>query len=136
VARDIRNTLRDGAPALARVTAFGSSDRVDVTYDYVSLEVDVEGRTLRQEKMSFPHTFAPLLEGRQEIEVMVRPGSDQEIVFRDLGRVQSRIAAINAAMSLVASLMLIVAVGAWNRYLQRKGDPAARTPEPDAGAVA
>ena len=130
VARDIRDTLRNGQPATARVTAFESSDRVDVTYDWVSLAVTVNGRTIEHEKMSFPHTFAPLIEGKQEIEVLVQPGADQEIVISEVGRAHYRIAAINAAMSLFGALLIGIGLGAWQRLLRRKGDPAARTPEP------
>lgn len=134
VARDIRDTLRFGEPATARVTGFESSDRVDVTYDYVSLTVELNGRVIEHERMSLPHSFAPLIEGKEEIDVVVRPGSDQEIVIQELGRAHYRIAAINAAMALVGGLLLGTGVGTWHSYLRRKGDPAARTPEYDPEA--
>lgn len=128
VARDLRATLQNGQPATARITDFESSDRADITYDYVSLAVDVDGRTIVREKLSLPHSFVPLVEGRQELDVIVDPGADQEIVIRDLGRAQSRMAAINAVMALVAALLVGVGIGAWQRLLRRKGDPALANP--------
>ena len=135
VAVDIRDTLLHGEPATARVTAFESSDRVDVTYDYVSLSVDFDGRRIQHEKMSLPHSFAPLIEGKEEIEVLVRPGSDQEIVISALGRAHYRIAAINAAMALLGALLVGTGVGFWHRYVSRNGDPAAREPQLRTGAA-
>ncbi len=127
VALDIRSTLRNGQPAMASVTDFESAGRVDVTYDYVSLAVDIDGKHIVHEKMSLPHTFAPYVQGMQEIEVLVQPGADQEIVIRDLGRAHYRIAAINSLMALVAALLLGAGVGYWHWYVKKKGDPGSRT---------
>lgn len=136
VAMDLRSTLLHGKPATATVTDFEFSDRVDVSYDYVSLAVEIDGQRIVHERMSLPHSFAPLVRGYEEIEVLVQPGADQEIVIRDLGRAHYRIAAINAAMALVLALMLGAGVGAWNRFLHRKGDPAAMPPSKSSGAAA
>lgn len=133
VGRDIRATLREGVPTTARVTAFESSGRVDVTYDYVSLSVEVDGERIEREKMSLPHAFAPLVEGRQEIEVVVWPGADQEVVIREVGDTHARIATLNGAMALLAALMVGTGVGAWHVYLRRKGDPADRQVVEGAG---
>ena len=124
--RDIRHTFLHGVPATAAVTEFASSDRVDVTYDYVSLRVVVDGRVIERTRMSLPHSFAPLMEGKEVVDVMVSAGGDQEIVITELGRAHYRIAAINAAMALSGALLLAIGVGWWNRYLRRRGDPAAR----------
>lgn len=126
VGRDIRATMREGTAATARVTEFESSGRVDVTYDYVSIIVEVGGRTIEREKMSLPHAFAPLIEGRAEIDVVVWPGADQEVVIREVGDTHARIATVNGVMALLAALLSAVGVGAWHLYLRRSGDPAER----------
>lgn len=129
VAQDLRTTLENGQPATAQITAFESSDRVDVSYDWVSLRVTLpDGQVLEQEQLSFPHTFVPLLEGKETIDVRVSPGADQEIVIVPIGRAHWRMAAINAGISLLGFLMVGGGVFAWNRYLRRKGDPAQALP--------
>lgn len=130
VARDIQRTLEEGTPAVARIIGFESSDRVDVTLDVVSLSVELpDGQVLEKRRMALPHAVAPLLEGKEELDVRVLPGSDQEIVIttaenQSIGRAQARIAAINAAMAFVGMVLAGFGVFAWNRYLARKGDPA------------
>ena len=127
VAADLRHTLRDGLPAVAEVTGFYSTNRVDISYDYISLKVEMpDGSVLAHEKMALPHSFVPLVEGKTQLEVIVLPGADQEIVIEPIGRAHWRIAAINAAMCLVALVLSGMGVFAWNRYLARQGDPALR----------
>ena len=128
-AQDLRATLENGQPATAQITAFESSGRVDVSYDWVSLRVTLpDGQVLEQEQLSFPHSFVPLIEGKETIDVRVLPGADQEIVIAPIGRAQWRLAAINAAISLLGFLMAAAGVFAWNRYLRRRGDPAEADP--------
>lgn len=125
VAYDLRQTLQNGEPAMAEVTEVHQENRVDVTYDWVSLRVDLPGGgTLTKNKVSLPHTLITQIEGKKSVPVMVRAGSDQEVVITEVASTQWRIAAMNAAMALVAALLFAVGVGWWNRYLRREGDPA------------
>lgn len=133
VALDIRTTLREGQLAQAEVIDAEVSGRTDVTYDYISVRAQLaDGTVIEREKMSLPHSIAMDLEGQKTLEVRVLPGSDQPIVVAELGRAHWRIAAINAAMCAVGVVMLSVGVFAWNRYLNRKGDPALRSVALDA----
>lgn len=128
VALDLRKTLRDGIPATAQITNLYSSDRVDVSYDYISIRVELEdGRVIEKEEMSLPHSFIAEIEGLEEIPVRVLPGSDQEVVIEKVGRAHWRIAAINASISFLGFVLSFIAINAWNRYLSRKGDPGHRT---------
>jgi cytochrome c-type biogenesis protein CcmH/NrfF len=128
VAWQITETLKSGFEATARVTELEVSNRVDVTYDYVSLAVTLPGgEVIEQERLSLPHTLAPQLVGAETLEVVVRPGESQQIVVTRIAATQWRIAAINAAMCLAGALMAFFSVFAWQRYLTRRGDPAERS---------
>lgn len=131
----LSQTLQKGTPAVAEVAELHQENRVDVTYDYMRLRVDLpEGDgTLQTGKMSVPHTLAPLLQDKKRLKVFVRPGAAQEVVIREkarasgasIGATQQRLAIVNAAMSGVAALIFGIGVFWWNRYLRRQGDPAA-----------
>ncbi len=129
VAFDLRQTLTEGSPASAEVLAIERTDRVDVTMASARLRVPLPGGEVVERELPLPITFAQDLEGSDTLDVRVSPGADQEIVIAELGRAQWRLAAINSAMSLIGLVLLSIGVFAWNRYLKRKGDPAARRPE-------
>lgn len=132
VAYDLRQTLERGLPATAQVIEVHQENRVDVTYDWISLRVALpDGRVLERERMSVPHTLITPLEDRETVEVRVVPGADQEIVIAEIAATQWRIAAANAAMSGIAALIFGACVFAWNRYLKREGDPSLRTIQRD-----
>ena len=132
VAHDIRHTLENGTPATAQITNTHGENRVEISYDYIDLRVEMaDGQVLTREKFSLPHSMFPLVENQETIDVRVLPGAAQEIVIastggpdaRLIGRPQWRLAAINAAMCLIGLVILTVGVWAWNRYLARRGDP-------------
>lgn len=135
VAYQLHATLTQGEIAQAEVLEVHMENRVDVTYDYASLRVTLpDGQTITKEKMSLPHSLIQLLEGRETVEVRVRPGAAQELVVAEFGGTQWRIAALNAAMALGAALVFGLAVFFWNRYLRREGEPSERgvtEPDPD-----
>ncbi len=131
-ALDLRHTMRHGELVTAEVLEVHQENRVDITYDYVSLRVPLAGgRVLTREKLSLPHTLITQMVGKETVDVRVLPGADQEIVIAELGPTQWRIAAINALISGLAALCFAIGVFAWNRYLRRKGDPARQPIETD-----
>lgn len=135
VAYGLRATLNEGQPATAEVLEVHMENRVDVTYDYVSLRVELpDGQVITKEKMSLPHSLIQLLENTETVDVLVQPGAAQEVVIAQFGATQWRIAALNAAMALGAALVFGLGIYYWDRYLQREGEPSERgvtDPDPD-----
>jgi hypothetical protein len=141
VAYDLRATNQDGTSATAEVLKIKKGNRQDVTYDYVSLRVDLpDGETLTRKKMSLPHGVVPPLLDRETLEVRVNKKASIPIVITEkigptpVVNTQTRIAGINGLMSLVAALLFGLGVWFWNRSLRRDGDPADRgieEPDPD-----
>lgn len=140
VALDIRKTLDRGTLATAEVTEVHEENRVDVTFDWVSLRVPLEdGSVMVKDKLALPHSLVPLLkteddEPRETVDVRVDPGADQEVVILSVASTQWRIAAMNSAIGGVAFLIFAVGVFYWNRSLETDGDPAERgvsEPDPD-----
>lgn len=141
VAYDLDVTRSGGTTATAEVLDVHKENRVDVTYDYVSLRVPLpDGGTLTREKLSLPHSIVPAIQDRTALEVKVLPGAAREIVVTErigptpIVDTQLRIALMNAAISVVASLLFGVGVFFWNRTLRDDGDPAERgvtEPDPD-----
>ncbi len=126
----MHRTWQEGVPAVAEVTALEISQRVDVTYDYVNLRIRLpDGRVVERRQLSLPHTLAPLLRGRDSVEVRVRPENPEDVVIVELARAQWRMALIQAIMSLLGGVLFAVGVAWWNRLLRRQGDPAWQAPE-------
>ncbi len=120
VALDLRATWEEGTPATADVLVFENSNRADVTYGYVSLQVLLpDGQTLTKEKMSLPHSLLPRLEGQETLAVRVRPGAAQEIVIAQLMPTHWLIAASQAGISFLGALLFFAGVFWWNRYLKK-----------------
>ena len=127
VGLDLRHTLVDGERAVATVTDFEKVDRKDVTYGYVSLNIPMsDGSTITREEMPLPYSLLHRVEDKQELGVRVLPGAAQEIVIEIVANAQWKMALIQSAIALIALVMSIVGVYAWNRYLKKYGDPAYR----------
>lgn len=141
VAYDLHSTKIAGTSATAEVLEMKKGNRTDVTYDYVSLRVDLpDGGTLTREKLSLPHGLVPPLLDRETLQVTVKEGASIPVVITEkIGPTpavdtQMRIAGINGVMSLVAALLFGIGIWFWNRSLRRDGDPADRgvtQPDPD-----
>lgn len=141
VAYDLNATKTQGEAATAEVREVHVDNRTDVTYDYVSLQVELpDGTTLSREKMSLPHGLVPVLEGKETLDVRVAPGAAREVVITEriedtpVVSTQIRIAGLNGLMSFGAFLLFGVGVWFWNRSLRRSGDPSERgvtEPDPD-----
>jgi hypothetical protein len=141
VVYDLNATASRGTPATAEVLEMHKGNRSDVTYDYVSLRVDLpDGGTFTREKLSLPHGIVPPLLERETLQVRVNEGASIPIVITEkigptpVVNTQIRIAGVNGLMSLGAALLFGVGVWFWNRSLRREGDPADRgidEPDPD-----
>lgn len=129
VGLDLRKTIAEGEEAVARVLDYERVDRADVTYGYVSLEVSLaDGTTITRNEMPLPYSLLHRLEGEDSLAVYVKPGAAQEIVIGMVANAQWKMAIIQSVIAFFAAVMAFVAVGAWNRYLSRKGDPARALP--------
>jgi hypothetical protein len=139
VAYDLHDTKLQGTDATATVQEVHASNRTQVTYDYVSIQVPMpDGSTLTRDRLSLPHGIVPALKGRETLSVRVAPEKSPAVVVTEpinstpVVDTQMRIAGINALMSFGAALLFGVAVWFWNRSLRREGDPAERgVTEPD-----
>jgi hypothetical protein len=126
-ALEIRKTLVEGEPAVAEVLEFESSSRVEISYDYVSIRVPLaDGTVIEKEHMSLPHTLVPVIQGKDELAVRVRPGARQDVVIEEIGSMHWKLALMNMAMSLFGFILLSVGIFAWNRFLTKQGDPGYR----------
>lgn len=123
VAVDVRETLTRGAPARAEVVDIHTTNRADVTYGYVQLRIPT-AKGMVERRLSMPLSLLYEIRGADSLDVRLLTDDDVDVVITAVARPQWRMAAINAAISFVGLMMLTAAVGAWNRYLKRKGDPA------------
>ncbi|NBC86557.1 MAG: hypothetical protein GVY25_10230 [Bacteroidetes bacterium] len=132
---DLQATLEQGTPATAEILEVHEENRVDVTFDWVSLRVPLgDGTVITKDKLALPHSLIPLVADKETVEVRVNPGASQDVVITSIVNTQWRIAAMNAAIAFVAALLFAGGVFYWNRSLRRVGDPAQRgvdEPDPD-----
>lgn len=141
VTYDLHATKTSGVSLTADVLEMQKGDRSDITYDYVSLRIELpDGETFTREKLSLPHGIIPPLLERETLDVRVnREASIPVVITETIGPTpvvdtQMRIAGINGIMSLFAALFFGSGVWFWNRSLRRDGDPADRgvtEPDPD-----
>ncbi len=121
VAVDLYQTWREGQPATAEVLDYENSNRVDVTYGFVSLRIPLaDGTVLTKTRLSLPHTLLPRLEEERTLAVHVLPGTGQEVVIDRLMPAHGLIAAGQAGMALLALLLIGAGVWWWNRLLARQ----------------
>lgn len=124
---DLRATWLQGEPATAEVTHFENIQRYDVTYAYVNLRVELpDGAVMTRDHLSLPTTLIPRIEGEEQLEVHVRPGSAQEIVIDALMPAQWLAAGGQAGMAFLGFIFLSLGCFFWNRHLRKRGDPARR----------
>jgi len=129
VARDLRTTLDEGVAATADVIKYTRVDRQDITFAEVNLIVHMpDGTTFERDRMSLPYSLSFRIKDEKKLGVRVKAGSAQEVVITEIAATQSRIAWMNAVISLLGSILLAIAVYSWNRFLKRKGDPALAQP--------
>ena len=125
VAWNLHATWQSGELATARVLAFESSNRAFATYGSVDLHVRLAaGTEITRTKLSLPQSLWHGVEGRDSLDVHVRPGAPQEIVIARLMPGHYLIAASQAGMSLLGALMLVAGAWAWNAHLRRNPAPS------------
>lgn len=130
VALDLRKTVEAGDVRRAEVIALETTDRVDITMASARLRVPMEDGSTIERELPLPITFVKTLqsEGRDSLDVYMEPGSGGGVVIAEIGRAQWRLAAINGGIAVFGFVLLSWGVFAWNRYLDRKGDPADAVP--------
>lgn len=119
VTLDLGETMKQGTPAVARVTRYDRTDRKDVTHAELDLEIHLkDGTVLHKNNLALPYSIAHRVEGKDSLDVLVLRGASQEVVLTDIVGTQRRIAFYNIAMSLMAFLLVTVGVFFWNRMLR------------------
>ncbi|MDA1028748.1 MAG: hypothetical protein O3B41_06815 [Bacteroidetes bacterium] len=114
----LKKTMDQGTLTWAEVTRYERSDRKDVTEVELDLIVHLpDGSQFEREKLTLPYSIGHRVEA-DTLEVMVLQGAAQEIVIKDIGDTQVRIAWSNMAMSFIALVMAFSGVFAWNRMMR------------------
>jgi hypothetical protein len=121
---DERQTLERGSLYTAEVVDVEIRNRADVTYGHIDLSIPLEDGETLERRLPLPLSLLTPLEGRQQVDVRVLPGSSTDVVIDFIARAQWRMALIHSAMTAVGAILLFIGVLAWNRYLAREGDPA------------
>lgn len=120
VAVQLRETWNQGLPAIAKVKEFDVTNRADVTYGYINLQVTLpDGQTINRQRMSLPQSLWSRVKGQDSLRVHVRPGASQEIVIDRLMPAHWLIAASQMGISLMGAILSGVLAYFWNRSLRR-----------------
>ena len=121
VAGQLRSTWNQGVRVIAKVEEFETTNRADVTYGYIHLQVTLpDGQTIERERMSLPQSLWPRVKGQDSLWVFVRPGASQEIVIDRLMPAHWLIAASQMGISLIGAILSGVLAYFWNRALRRE----------------
>jgi hypothetical protein len=125
-----RQTLESGLLVTAKVRGVEIRNRADVTYGHIDLAVpDPKSGDSSDVRLPLPLSLLMGVQGERELDVRLMDQSDQPVVIETIARAQWRMSFIHASMCLVGALLLAWPVGAWNRYLRRRGDPSDLPPE-------
>lgn len=137
---ELSKTLREGTPAIARVVAFETTERSEVSFDALTVRAPLPSGDSLTQTIPLPHGVAPLVSSEATVPVRVLPGSARPIVIEtatvesnrgpvvwNVGGSQVRIAILSCVLCIVGAVLLAIGVGSWNRYLTRHGDPGERT---------
>jgi len=120
VAQQLRHTWSQGTPAIAMVKGLETTNRADVTYGYIHLQVILpDGQRIENERMSLPQALWPRVKGRDSLEVFVEPGAPQEIIISQLMPAHWLIAASQMGISLIGAILSGVLAIFWNRALRK-----------------
>jgi len=123
-----REVATAGETVQAEVLEVYTRERSEITRGHVHLRYTPPGASGPVERtVEMPLTFLKAIEARGEgavVPLRVHPEHDQ-VVLADYVRGQWVLTLSTAAMALFGALGLVWMVGAWNRYLDRHGDPAA-----------
>lgn len=121
VAWQLKTTLEQGISAVAEVGGFDTTNRADVTYGYISLNVTLpDGQIIRREKMSLPQSLWSRVQDQDSLQVHVRPGKSQEIVIDRLMPAHWLIAASQMGISFLGAILSAVLAYFWNRSFSRE----------------
>jgi len=124
---DQRRTLEEGIPTMGTISNVEIKSRSEITYGHLDVSVTLDDGTQLTRTLPLPLSLLHKVREQTVLPVRVLPGSDQPILIEEIARAQWRMSFIHAGMAGVGVIMLIIGVGAWNRYLNREGDPGVRT---------
>ena len=117
---DLSTTRTNGEVVWADVARYERSDRKDVTHVELDLMVHMpDGTVFERDNLALPYSIGHRVEA-DSLQVYVLPGAAQEVVIANISRTQVLIAASNAVMAFIATLMAFWGVFAWNRWLARQ----------------
>ena len=120
---DLGRTMNEGMPAVAEVLRYDRTDRKDVTHAEIDLRVVFgDGSVIEKTQMALPYTIAHRVEDADSVDVLVFPGSSQEVVIASIVGTQQKIALYNIAMSFIAFVLAAVGVYFWNRMIDNEAD--------------
>jgi len=123
VAGQLRSTWNQGVSAIAKVEEFETTNRADVTYGYIHLQVALaDGQIIERERMSLPQSLWSRVKGQDSLRVLVQPGAPQEIVIEQLMPAQWLIAASQMGISLMGAILSGVFAYFWNRALHKESN--------------
>ena len=120
-----RRTFEEGEPAVAQIVHVEVENRAEVTYGEIELQVPLSDGAILARTLPLPLSLLNAIRDRETLDVRIRPGASQEIMIAEIARPQWRMSFLHAIMASVGMIGLVGGVGAWNRYLNRHGDPGA-----------
>jgi hypothetical protein len=124
---DQHTTYEQGIPAQGTVSNVVLESRAEVTFGQLDVAVTLDDGTSLQETLPLPLSLLHKVKDQSVLPVRVLPGTSQPILIDEIARAQWRMSLINAVMAGIGAILLIIGVGAWNRYLRQEGDPGLRS---------
>ena len=124
---DQKTTLESGVLRSAKVLDVEVRNRADVTYGHIDLLIADEDGGEFEKRLPLPLSLLTPLEERKELNVRVLQDAAQEVMIEEVAHAQWRMSLIHSSMTFLGGILLLLAVRAWNRYIDQEGDPASRS---------
>ncbi|PIQ61376.1 MAG: hypothetical protein COV99_09485 [Bacteroidetes bacterium CG12_big_fil_rev_8_21_14_0_65_60_17] len=117
-ALDLADTRASGKLVWAEVVRYERSDRKDVTMVELDLRARMpDGSIFERNSLALPYSVGHRVEA-ESLLVRIDLEASQEVVIDSIARTQVWIARSNAAMALIAGLLALWGVRAWNQWLR------------------
>ena len=129
VARDSHRTYTKGIPVVADVTEYERKDMAAQAHGIMALRIQLPDGRVMTHHLTLPIILVDRLKNLGKVPVHVLEGSGEPVVLDELAQAQLRMALVNVSVAGLGTLMLVLAIAAWIRYLKRRGDPGERPSE-------